>query len=386
MLRSRLLGAATPLATPAMPRRPVRLTAVLLLLAALALGASACGGDDGGGSAGADATALLKDTFGADHPIRSGRIDANLSVDLKGLAQLTEPIALHLTGPFQSKGGKTLPDFALELDLSGTRPITVGAVFAQGGGYLTIEGRSFALGQDLYQAFKQGYERAKADGAASSGAAPSLGISPLRWLENPRSAGTEDIAGTETEHITAGVNVPRLLDDVSTVLGKAKDVTAAGGSATGTAVPTQLTAEQRDAIARSVKDAKVEVWTGAKDHTLRKVALDVAVDVPEELRSANGLTTGHISFQLTLAQLNQPQEVAKPVDVRPIAELRAALEQLGLVGSGSASGDGTASSATPPSTTAPSATPAGPQDDYARCIQSAGEDLAKVQTCAGLLK
>ena len=36
--------------------------------------------------------------------------------------------------------------------------------------------------------------------------------------------------------------------------------------------PTQLTAAQRDAIAKAIKSAKVDVWTGAKDHTLRKVA------------------------------------------------------------------------------------------------------------------
>ncbi|HMJ35458.1 MAG TPA: hypothetical protein VK501_16235 [Baekduia sp.] len=373
--------------------RRVRLTAVLLALAvAAALGVSACGGSSSAGGGG-DATALLTDTFGADHPIRSGRVDANLDVDLKGLPQLTEPLSLHLTGPFQSNGGKNLPDFALELDLaSGTRPVTLGAVFAKGGAYLTIEGRSFDLGNDLYAAFKQGYEKAKADGKSSS-AAPSLsalGISPMRWLKDPQNKGTEDIAGTETDHVAAGVDVPRLLDDVSTLLGKAKSVTSAGGDATGTAVPTQLTADQRAAIARSVASARVDVWTGRKDHTLRKVALDVQVDVPEDLQArAGGLKTGHVTFQLTVAQLNQPQKIAKPAGARPLSELRASLEQLGLIGSSTGSGAGAATTTTP-STTAPSTTtPApstGPQDPYGQCIVKAGDDLAKVQDCAALLK
>jgi hypothetical protein len=374
--------------------RRARLTAALLLIAlAAALGVSACGGGDGSGDG--DATALLKDTFGADHPIRSGRVDARLDVDLKGLAQLTEPISLHLTGPFQSNGGKQLPDFALELDLaSGTRPITLGAVFAKGGAFLTIEGRSFDLGSDLYAAFKQGYEKAKADSGSSS-AAPSLsalGISPLRWLKDPQRKGSEDIAGTQTEHVAAGVDVPRLLDDVSTLLGKAKGVTSAGGSATGTDVPTQLTADQREAIARSVASAKVDVWTGQKDHTLRKVALDVQVEVPEDLQArAGGLKTGHVTFQLTIAQLNQPQKISRPAGARPLSELRASLQQLGLIGSSSGAGSGADSGTTAtPSGTAPSPTEpapsAAPQGDYERCISDAGEDLAKVQACAGLLK
>jgi hypothetical protein len=364
--------------------RPARLTAALMLLALVAaLGVSACGGS---GRSGDDATALLKDTFGSNHPIRSGRVDATLDVDLKGLAQLTQPIALHLTGPFQSNGGKSLPDFALELDLeSGSRPVTLGAVFAKGGAYLTLEGQSFDLGSDLYQAFKQSYEKAKADTGGSS-AAPSLsalGISPLRWLKNPQGRGTEDIAGTQTEHLTAGVDVGHLLDDVSTLLGKARKVTSAGGSATGTQVPTQLTADQREAIARSVKSAKVDVWTGQKDHTLRKVALDVRVDVPEDLQArAGGLKIGHVIFQITLAALNQPQKIAKPAGARPLTDLRAALQQLGLVGSSSGSAAG-ATTTTPPTTAAPAP---GPQTDYTRCIEKAGQDLAKVQTCAGLLK
>jgi hypothetical protein len=375
-----------------MSRLLFRRLAVLTLLAVLLTGLAACGGsDDKSSGAGADAPTLLKATFGANHPIRSGRLDANLDVDLKGLAQLTEPLSLHLNGPFQSNGGKTLPDFALDLDLQGgEKPITVGAVFAGGGGFLAIEGQAFDLGPELYKTFKTGYEQAKA--AASSKSAgddqsslSALGISPLRWLQDPKNAGTEDIAGTETVHLTSGVDVAKLLEDVSTLLGKAKGVTSAGGAATGTAVPTALTAQQRDLITKSIKSAKVDVWTGAKDHTLRKVAVNVQVDVPQELRAkAGNLQTGHVIFQVTFAQLNQGQKIAKPADVRPISELRSALQDLGLAGSAASS---TTPSATTPvpdtATTPPAAT--GPQADYAQCITNAGEDLAKVQDCAQYL-
>jgi hypothetical protein len=370
--------------------RPIRPLAVLLAIAALAAGLTACGGGAGEKSSG-DAGALIKDTFGAGHPIRSGRVDATLDVDLNGLARLNRPLALHLSGPFQSNGGKTLPDFALELDLdSGAQPITIGATFADGGGYLTIEGQAFDLGDQVYQSFKQGYEKAKADSTASSSAAPSLsalGISPLRWLRDPQQKGREDIAGTQTEHVAAGVDVRKLLEDVSTLLGRARDVTQAGGAATGTTVPTQLTAQQRDAIARSIKSASIDVWTGVKDHTLRKVALDVAVAVPEDLRArAGGLRDGRIRFQATIAQLNERQTIATPADVRPISELRAALQQLGLLGSSTGSGSGSASGSASGSGSASSTTPTGPQAAYAQCLGAAGQDLVKVQKCADLLK
>jgi hypothetical protein len=379
-----------------MSRLLFRRFAVLALLVVLTIGVAACGGsDDKSSGADADAAALLKDTFGANHPIRSGRLDANLDVDLKGLAQVTEPLSLHLNGPFQSNGGKTLPDFALGLDLQGGKnPITIGAVFAGGGGYLTIEGQAFDLGAELYKTFKTGYEKAKASASSKSAdddqaSLSALGISPLRWLQDPENVGTEDIAGTQTVHIASGVNVAKLLEDISTLLGKAKDVTSAGGAATGTAVPTSLTAQQRDTITRSIKSAKVDVWTGAKDHTLRKVAVNVQVEVPEELRAkAGNLRTGHVIFQVTIAQLNQAQKIVKPAGVRPIGELRSALSETGLLGTGgSASTTTPDTTATPGATTTPATPPSatGPQADYTQCITDAGEDLAKVQDCAQYL-
>jgi hypothetical protein len=381
--------------------KPSRL--VVLLLAVIALTASACGGgDDGGGSpAGGDgdAAALLKDTFGQGHPIRSGRVDATIDVDLKGWSVLATPLDLHVNGPFQTNGGDKLPDFALDVDFGGQQPLTLGAVFAQGGGFLTIEGQAFDLGKDTYNAFKQGYEKAKEDAAASS-SAPSntssfsaLGVEPIRWLSDPRKVGEEDVAGTPTVHLASGVDVPKLLADVSTLLGKARSVTAGASAATGADVPTQLSAEQRELIAKSVKSAKVDVWTGTKDHTLRKVAVAIEVDVPDDLKDqANGLTTGHVNLTLSLAQLNQKQAIAKPADAKPIAQLRSVLQQSGLLGA--------ATSAAPSTTTTPDAGASGadtgtttgaappasdPQADYQECLAQAGTDIAKVQDCADLV-
>jgi hypothetical protein len=367
-----------------MPSRSVRL-AVLLTLAVAALGLSACGGSaSNSASSDGGAAALIKDTFGANHPIRSGRLDVTLDVDLQGLARLTAPISLHLSGPFQSNGGRTLPDFAFDLDVqSGPRPVTIGATFAGGGGWLTIEGQAFDLGKDVVNAFKTGYEKAKADASAGSPATPSLaalGISPGRWLREPSIKGTEDIAGQQAEHVTAQVDVGRLLSDVSALLGKARSVTAAGAGATGTQVPTEITPQQREEIGRSIKAASVDVWTGKDDHTLRKFALSVDVAVPQDLRAkAGGLRSGRIALQATIAQLNQRQQIVKPANPRPLNDLRAALQQLGLLGSSTSSAGATASSATP---AAPSS---GPQAGYAQCLAKAGEDLAQVQKCAALL-
>jgi hypothetical protein len=367
-------------------RRPVLPLAVLLVLAAVA-GLSACGGG-GASSAGTDPTALVKETFGAGHPIRSGVLDATLDVELDGLPSFTAPINLHLGGPFQSRPNGSLPDFALDLDLTtGARPITVGTVFTGGAGYLTIEGRAFDLGKDLYAAVREGYAKARSDASqGSTGAAGSLkalGIDPLRWLADPQSEGREDIGGTPTEHVTAAVDVDRLLQDVSVLLSRASGVASAGAAAAGALVPASLSADQRRRIADSVSSATMDVWTGEKDRTLRKLLLDVRIDVPPNLRAgAGGLKAGRITFSVTIGQLNTDQKIARPAGARPIGELRAALRQLGLLGAGSGAAGG--ASGTAPSSTTPPA-PAAGQADYAQCLADAGEDLAKVQNCAALL-
>jgi hypothetical protein len=365
---------------------PQRLAQITALLAALALaaGLAACGSSSDDASGGSNsAAALLKDTFGADHPIRSGRLDADVDVNLPQVQALgNTPLRLHVNGPFQSNGGRTLPDFALGVDFDGgTNPVTVGAVFAQGGGYLTIEGQAFTLGSDIYKAFANGYLNAKKDAGRKSSdksqpTLAALGIDPLRWLTGAKTVGSEDIAGTDTEHVTAGVNVPVLLGDVSTLLGKARSVTSSASSATGTNVPTQLSAAQRASIEKAIKSAKVDVWTGAKDHTLRKVAVNVQLD------------QGHVVFDVTLAQLNQHQTIRKPAGAKPISQLRTVLSQLGLIGSSSTTTPQTTTTPDTSSSTAttPAPSTSGTQSDYASCIDAAGEDLAKVQACAKYIK
>lgn len=361
-------------------RRPLALLTLPILVAS-ALAVAACGGSGGGTT---DAASLVRQTFAVSHPIRSGHVDATLNVDLQGLPKWTQPLSLHVAGPFQSNGGTMVPDFALDLNVqSGAQPMTIGAIFAKGAGFLTIEGQAFDLGKTFSKSFQDGYLKARRDAKARGGnqtTLSALGIDPERWLDHPKDEGQEDIAGTQTEHVSAGVAVPRLLQDLSAILGRARGVTGATAAA---GVPTSLTAEQQRAIARSVQAAKVDLWTGSKDHALRRFTLDVRIAVPQDLQArAGGLRSGHVALDVTLAQLNQPQTIRRPGGARPLSQLTGLLGRLGLAG-GSASSSASASASASASTPTPA--PTGKQAAYANCLTAAGEDLAKVQRCAALL-
>jgi hypothetical protein len=341
-----------------------------LLAAACALTITACGSSDA--LEGKDAAGVLKETFGPDHPVRSGRLDIGLRFNAVGLKDLSGPITAKLSGPFQSKGGKTLPAVDLSLALNaGGDAISAGVVSTGTRGYLKLSGQAYDVGDDLYKSLNDGYRSASTQSekeSKSSSPLSSLGIDPQRWLRDPKKAGEEDVGGAKTVHITAQVDVAKLLQDVDTLLGKAGDVVVPG---TKEKVPTRLTTAQRQTIVQSVKEAAFDVWAGKEDGTLRRLRTEVSFVVPESARAGvGGLSRGTIAIDLTMSDLNNDQVIKAPTGARPITDLTAAGAQDG--GTSAQPGAGTDSGS-------------GAKSTYLDCLQSAGEDLKEVQKCAALL-
>lgn len=370
-------------------RRPVLALLTLIALVASAFAFAACGGDDGERKD--DVASVLKDTFGSGKPVKSGKLNVAVALDAKGLEALEGPVSLKLTGPFESGGDGELPAFDFDLSLNaGGQAFTAGAVSTGDKGFLTVQGQSFAVGDELFKSFKTGYRQAQKESEQNGGGGTTfktLGIDPLRWLADAKKAGTEDVGGTSTIHVTASVDVPKFLLDINTLLEKADKLGVAGAQAAP--VPTTLTAQQRRQIAQAVKSATVDVYTGEEDRLLRRVKVALAFDVPESARAgAGGLSSGTLQLDLTIADLNEDQTITAPKNARPLEELTA---QLG--GGGATAGSGTA---TTPSTAAGSGTttqpsqsqaPAAPaaNPEYLECLDAAGTDLAKVQDCADVL-
>jgi hypothetical protein len=351
----------------------------LLLLFVLPLIVAGCGGGSGGGDA--STAQLLKDTFSGGKTVKSGKLDVSLGFEAKGLPTLTGPVALKLSGPFQSEGAGKLPKFDFDLALAaGGQTVQAGAVSLGDSGYLKFGGKAYTVDKALFDQFRTGYEKSQAQ-AKSKDAGPSfkaLGVDPAHWLKDARKVGKADVGGTSTFHITSGVDVPRFLADVNRLLSKAKNL---GGSTTQ-GVPQGLSPTVQSVIESSVKSAQVDVYTGASDHTLRRLALSVSLVVPKAAQqSAGGLKSGELRFDLQIADLNADQSISAPANARPLSELQQAL---GVLQGGGSGGTATAPATTTPAptTTTPSA---GAPKAYLDCVQKAGTDIAKVQQCAGLL-
>lgn len=363
---------------------PKRLRALSVLLTALAAagGLAACGSGDSGST---DPEALLKATFSNTKPVKSGKLDLTIGVDAKGATGLNGPISLKLTGPFESTGAKTLPKFSFEAQASlAGQNVQAGAITTGDAAFLTFQGTAYKVPAQVFTAFKRSYEQAAAKSEKDSGTTSfsALGVDPLKWLSDPKTAGDEKVGGADTHHVTATIDVAKLLADINTSLSKTKDL----GLPDSAQLPTQLTAKQRKQVQDAVRSATFDVWTGKDDKVLRRLKITVDAAIPQSQRSQlGGLQSLKIVFDLTLSDIGKDQTISAPKNPKDLNELLSQLAPLfggSIPGLGSGSGSsGSGSSGSSGSSGAAGAA----TDKYVQCLSDAGKDIAKAQKCAELL-
>jgi len=352
----------------------LRAIVALLALAATALVLAACGDDGGGGGGGggsADAETLLRQTFTGSHEIRSGRADIQLRVVASGDPTIRGPIEVGISGPFQSAGTDALPQFDMALDVSAQgQSFDAGLTSTTDRLFVRFSGTSYEVPADLLNELKDGFRRSQQEGSSQM-SLRGLGLDPMSWLQDPTVEGTETVGGVETEHISAQLDVPALLDDVDTLLAEIDRQGLAG--ATGQDIPSSLPADARRQIEESVKEAEIDVWTGSEDHTLRRLSVALSVEPPE---GDSGPRSLELALTIELADLNAPQAIEAPATSRPLNELLGQFQGLlggafgGAGGLGGSSGGGASSEQL---------------DEYTSCIEQAGSDVARAQACADLL-
>jgi hypothetical protein len=321
------------------PHPPARALALLAALALLLGGAglAACSGDDNG----EDVNKVLDETFGGKRKIKSGRLDMSLSAKLEGLPQVQNAVAVKISGPFENRGPNQVPK--LDLDLSAgtaSQPGLRAGVLSTGErGYVSFQGNDYVLPADTFDQFREELKR-QSNSDNDQPELGALGVNPREWLADPKNEGTEDVNGAETIHISSGVNVEKLLEDINDLLKRTGDLGLS--AAQRRQLPRSIPERTRKQIVDSVKDAKLDVYTGKDDKVLRKLQLKLNFVVAEGLRTQTaGVKGGTVDFSVDVADVNKPQEIKAPKGARPLSELQ---RQLGSVGGlGGASGGGSSS-------------------------------------------
>jgi hypothetical protein len=330
---------------------------------------------------------LLSQTFSGSHTVNSGNLTFSLTVTPTGSKTLTGPITLSFGGPFQSLGKGKLPksNFTVSIGALG-KSASLGILSTGTAGYVSLQGTSYQLPQATFQKLESSFAsfESTGSGGSSSSALTKLGIKPIHWLTNPHVAGTDSVAGASTTHITAGLNVSALLDDISTLLSKAGSL---GLGSTGQ-LPTSISASTKSKIAAEVQNPTVDVWTGMSDKTIRRLTLKLTLPVSGSTSALlGGLTSAQIALTIQYAALNQPQTITAPTSLAPYSQFTAKLQQFvqTLQSTVAATASGVSGGSTGSTgTTGTGTTGGGTLDPYTKCIESASSPL-KAQKCAKLL-
>jgi hypothetical protein len=350
----------------------------LAVLAATAL--AACGGDDSG--ADEDPQQVLDATFSNDQAVNSGVFDVSLDVTAEGG---TDPGSFKISfgGPFQGAEGE-FPQFDVdgEVDLDSESQDFAGEAGLTAAGdkaFVSFQGSDYEIPQDVFgqftSAFLQLQRQSEQQSQGQGNFLASLGVDPSNWLTDLSNEGTEDVEGTETVHISGQADIPRLVEELRTLVENSPQ----GGQLT----PQQLS--QLDQLSDVIETADFDIYTGADDDILRRLDAKIAVKpTPGE----GSPESAELNFSITLSEVNEPQEIAAPANSQPLAQLfqqfgvdPSSLGQLGSI-LGASAGDGldtpqAGGSPTPPSNDASQA--------YLECLQAA-QDAAALQECATLLQ
>ncbi len=345
-------------------RRPLRLTFLLVTL--LALIAAGCGGDGGSGQ---KTSELLSDTFGKGARVNSGKLDLTVDVNARGLVGLPSPLRIDVNGPFQGVRGTKAPKFDFDLALK-TRDgrVVIGAISTGTKSWVKLGTRAYALPSGSFDGLVSGAGKDDASAGLST-----FGVDPRPWMRDVRDLGAEDLGGERVVHLRAGVDVAGLIDDLGGIFGRAGGV---AGGASG--APAKISEQQRAQIAEAVRSATIDIWTGEKDHELRRISVDVKVDTEQQ-------KGGTIRLDLAVSQLNRTQPIGPPANPRPISELTSALAALGARAAA-----GESQAAAPSSGSSGGSSPTAPKlpdgaSKYDRCLAGAGDDIAAAQRCADLV-
>jgi hypothetical protein len=208
--------------------KPFR-TAFSLSVLALIVVLAGCGGGGGG----EDPKEAINKAFST--PVESANVTLSMKVSAEGVPQLEEPAEVKLSGPFQSNGKEKLPSLNWQASVSGAGQSFSGGLISTGdNAYVNFQGSDYEVGEQQVAQINQQLGQ-----QTENKSLKDFGIDPNNWVTNVEDEGNEDVNGADSQHVSAGVDVEKMLTDLN------KTVEQAGAMSGGTA-PQQITPEQID--------------------------------------------------------------------------------------------------------------------------------------------
>jgi hypothetical protein len=323
-----------------------RSASALLLVAGLALTVAACGGSSSSSStdtssakaSGAgDAQAVLasiKTNVGDQGPQKIAvEFDATVSGSPKDPslgAFLGKPITIKLDGPIDTKAKKS--DLTFELSAG---PIKVDGGLRQVGdsSFLEVNGKWYSLPAGaLSSSSGTGTTTTSSSGVDPQALLGAFG-DPKALFTNAKLAGTEDVGGVKSDHVTGDIDLAALVKGVGSV------AQSSGGAASASPVsPTQI-AQSVQALQKYVQSATADLWVGQADKQIHRLSTTIDGKTDASTKASSGIDGFKITLDVSATPTSTPSPSA-PSNPAPIAQLQQDLGGLlgGLAAAGTSSG------------------------------------------------
>lgn len=307
--------------------RSVKVLSVVLVMAAAGCGGSSSpAGKAAGPTLGTpnspEVTALLRKTFGPNGKATSGNISGIIDITVKGLPRYRDPIQISVVGPFTAVGGTPEGMFDLSLGLRGG--ILGGNLYLKGNdAYIGLGSTAFKIPPSIAAPMRAPLAQ---HGNALGAILAVFHVAPAHWAKNPRIVGAAQVGGIDTTHATAEIDTRAFLRDVASLA----DLLTSLGITDISGLPRSIDSAARAALARSVKTATGDVYTGAEDHVLRRAQLNMLIEPSaRDRRTLGGFTSIKVSGTLDVTDIGTPQKVTLPASRGSYAQLQTTLNILG---------------------------------------------------------
>ncbi|MGH2900844.1 MAG: hypothetical protein ACRDMZ_19360 [Solirubrobacteraceae bacterium] len=269
----------------------------------------------------ADVKKLIEQTFGPNPKATSGVLSGTIDINVRGASRYRQPVQVTMSGPFNKPSGS-----APEANLSVGLALRDGAL---GGELVLVDDRVLiALGTTGYQipdAIAATIRKPLAN--SRNGLASILrvfGIAPDRWAKNPRLVGDERVAGVDTIHGRAELDTERFFLDVA----RLTKVLTSLRITEVTGLPRVIDRTTRQALARSTTSATGDVYTGAKDHVLRKAMFAMKLKPSAKDRKLLKFSSIDVSGELNVTEVGSEQTIKPPPSTGDYDALQITLDAL----------------------------------------------------------
>lgn len=283
------------------------------MVAALSLLAAGCGD-----SSSEDAQALLDKAF--SKTVDSGDLDLKLEANIDGLESFSGPLALDLSGPFNSGDEKTLPIIDWDITAKGGgQSLDAGLTVTDDNAYVEYQGEAYEVGAELFAQFERQYQAQQPDKSAGEPTLKSLGLDPTTWLEDPQVEDGEEIGGDPTQAVTGSVDVEKVVRDIYSVT--KSDAFRQQLESQGQTVPEipEPSDEDIEKIAEAIDKLDIEINID-DDDIARRVSVVSDFTVPEGTGDGQ-IKGGSLEVDYTLVEVGTDPEIEAPENAKPLSEL-----------------------------------------------------------------